>query len=121
MFYKKKLGAFGEKAAISYLKKQKYNILKQNFSAKGFEVDIIAKKDDYYVFVEVKTRTSEEYGHAAEAVGYNKQQKIKQGAYFYLGDKLNDSFISFDIIEVYVKNLGNKMIVLNINHIKSAF
>ena len=51
------IGNYGEKAAVSYLKKNKFKILEQNYIAHNNEIDIIAKNKEFLVFVEVKTRT----------------------------------------------------------------
>ena len=60
--YNKVLGNCGEDAAVKYLKKNKYIVTERNFNVRGGEIDIIAKKGGYVIFVEVKTRTSDDYG-----------------------------------------------------------
>ena len=61
-------GRCGEAVAFNYLIENNYKILNTNFSCKLGEIDIIAQKDDYIVFVEVKARTSKLYGLPREAV-----------------------------------------------------
>ncbi len=68
------LGTLGEDLAIDYLIKQGYQILERNYRYQKGEVDILAKKDDALVAVEVKTRTGNYFGHPHEFV---KQKKIK--------------------------------------------
>lgn len=116
MFYKKKIGNNGEDLATKYLKKNKYKILDRNFNSKCGEIDIIASKNEYIVFVEVKTRTQGIYGSAAEAVDYRKQQKIIKTSMFYLGEKFNLTPVRYDVIEVYIDNDDYR-----INHIENAF
>lgn len=106
-------GDFGEDKATKYLKKQKYRIIKRNFKNKLGEIDIIARQKDVMVFVEVKTRTDESFGYAAEAVDLKKQQKIKNVALLY-AQKENIANMRFDVIEVYLKED-------RINHIINAF
>jgi len=111
--FNKSKGDFGEDKAAKYLKKKKYRIIERNFSNKLGEIDIIARQKDTTVFVEVKTRTNENYGFASEAVDTNKQQKIRNVATMY-AQKENISNIRFDVIEVYLEND-------RINHIENAF
>ena len=111
--FNKLKGDFGEEKAAKYLKKQKYKIIKRNFKNKLGEIDIIAKQKDVVVFVEVKTRTDESFGFAAEAVDSKKQQKIRNVALLYT-QKHNISNFRFDVVEVYIKDD-------RINHIINAF
>ncbi len=107
------LGNMGEALAFNYLVKNKYKILEKNFSCCIGEIDLIAQKDDMYVFVEVKCRTTKKFGLPREAVTPYKQNKIKQVAKFYLQKvKGFDKVCRFDVIEV----LDDK-----IEHIKNAF
>jgi len=107
------IGASGETDTVKYLKKNKYKILERNYRNKFGEIDIIAKINDYYVFVEVKTRSTLGHGRPCEAVSPSKQHKIQIAAQVYLIErKLNDVPIRFDVIEV----IDNE-----INHIINAF
>ena len=111
--YKKLLGARGELKAKAFLKKKGYKILASNYSTKLGEVDLIGLYGDFLVFVEVKTRTSDNYGAPCEAVNDKKQQHIKAVAQKYILDNNLDNLQPrFDVIEV-TKN--------NINHIEDAF
>ena len=103
----------GEAGAAKFLTKLKYKILEKNFTTKVGEIDIIAKIDGVYVFVEVKARLSEKYGLPREAVTMAKQSKIRRVAQEYLISK-NDypSLMRFDVIEI----LGE-----SITHIIDAF
>ena len=111
--FNKLKGDFGEEKAVKYLKKQKYKIIKRNFKNKVGEIDIIARQGETVVFVEVKTRTDEKFGFAAEAVDLKKQHKIKNVALLY-SQKENIANMRFDVVEVYLKED-------RINHIVNAF
>lgn len=114
---KKELGKFGENQAVSFLKKQDCKILERNFACKQGEIDIIAKDKDELVFLEVKTRKNDFFGRAAEAVDNLKQKHIKSAAKYYLySNNLMNTFIRFDVIEVYVKN--NRVFI---NQIRNMF
>ena len=118
--YKKTFGNLGEDAAVKYLKKNRYIILERNFNVHGGEIDIIAKKGDYVIFVEVKTRSSEEYGSGLEAVNYTKQQRIKKAAQVYLM-RLGDVPARFDVVAVNGFMDGKKFKTEEIEHIENAF
>ncbi len=81
----KSIGNFGEKTACDFLKKQGYKIIETNYHySKLAEIDIIAKNKNTIVFVEVKTRSTTNFGHPFEAINYNKLQKILQAGLYYL-------------------------------------
>ncbi|MBQ7039972.1 MAG: YraN family protein [Clostridia bacterium] len=118
LFYRQSIGKTGEIAAAKFLKKLGYKIVEMNYKNRYGEIDIIARDKNYTVFVEVKTRTSTDFGYAAEAVNYKKQQKIITVAQMYPGITYN-SYMRYDIIEVYIDKTSKK--VTDINHIKNAF
>ena len=112
-FYKKLLGKIGEKKAAEFLKKKGYKILECNYKSPFGEIDIIAQDGEYTVFIEVKTRTGEDFGAPSEAVDIRKRQKYVKSASYYLSFKDKwETPSRFDVIEI--KN-GE------INHIIDAF
>ena len=113
----KTIGDFGEKQAQKYLHKNKYKILCTNYRQKYGEIDIIAEKDNYLVFVEVKTRDENCRYSPVYAVTKTKQTKLMKTAYIYLKEYPTNKNIRFDIIEIIYS--GKK--VNSINHIKNAF
>ncbi len=114
----RELGNYGETVAIQYLVGEGYDILAKNFKCRHGEIDIIAKKDDYIIFVEVKTRRSLSYGTPAEAVDRKKQMKYGKIASIYIrNERLFDSSYRFDIIEIYISSCDS----YTINHIENAF
>lgn len=120
LFFKTKtIGNFGENEAEKFLRKNGYKILERNYTTKLGEIDIIAQKDDYICFVEVKTRSNENYGTPRDAVNYHKQKKIISVAKYYMLTKNKDMFLRFDVIEVVVNK--DKTKVEKIEHIEDAF
>ena len=112
-FYKKLLGRVGETKAVEFLKKQGYTVLERNYKTRIGEIDAIVEKDGVIIFVEVKTRSSDEYGMPSEAVGYEKQRKyVKIAEEYLIKSKLTDKSCRFDVIEI---------INDEINHIIDAF
>ena len=97
-------GQWGERKAEKYLRRHGYRILYRNFVPPGGgEVDLVCrdKAEDTLVFVEVKTRASEERGRPSDAVDYDKQRRVAKGAMAWLR-LLNfpDIRFRFDIVEV---------------------
>ncbi len=81
----KEKGNIGEKLAREYLEKLGYKILALNFRYSRFsEIDIVAKEKDTIVFVEVKMRSTKNFGHPFEAITPKKMQNIFQTAQYYL-------------------------------------
>jgi len=115
---KRKLGNFGEKLALRHLKKQGYRILERNYVAAGHEIDIIAEDRQYIVFVEVKTRNSDESDdiRPSLAVTPDKQRKIIAAASYYYKFLYTDKMLRFDVIEIYVHGKTH-----TINHMEGAF
>ena len=81
---RRRVGTEQETKVQEYLEKQGYTILARNFYTKHGEIDLIAKKDGYLVFVEVKYRADERFGAPEEAVDFRKQKKIITAAQYYL-------------------------------------
>ena len=112
-FYKKFLGRAGEVKAVELLKKKGYKILEKNYKNFVGEIDVIAKDNDEIVFIEVKTRTNDEFGRPSEAVNLKKQEKYYKIATEYLRrNNLEGMPCRFDVVEI---ENGQ------INHILNAF
>lgn len=77
------IGKEKEALAAEYLRKNKVQILEQNFTCRQGEIDIIGKYQGYLLFVEVKYRHTEKYGTPEEAVNFTKQKKICRAADYY--------------------------------------
>jgi len=98
------LGARGEKLAAQYLRRQGFKILYRNFRGRtGGEIDLVCRDRDTLVFVEVKTRTREDFGRPLEAVNTQKERRISMGALAWLPLLGNpDIFFRFDVVEVMI-------------------
>ncbi|HHX23638.1 MAG: YraN family protein [Tepidanaerobacteraceae bacterium] len=114
----KQIGTLGEDYAVEHLKSSNYKILARNFSCKYGEIDIIAKYKHTIVFVEVKTRRSENFGKGMEAVNYHKQQKIRKVALFFLKQNYTTfSGLRFDVIDIMMKSDD----CVQVEHVVNAF
>src|SRR5947199_9455075 len=99
-----RLGARGEKLACAFLRRKGCRILYRNFRARhGGEVDIVCRDRDTLVFVEVKTRTREDFGRPIAAVDREKQKRISRGGLNWLRMLDNpDILFRFDVVEVII-------------------
>ena len=96
-----RLGELGERAARKFLRKRGMKFLTANFHSTRGEIDLVFRDDDCLVFVEVKTRSSEEWTRPAAAVDARKQRLLSQTALDYLKRLRNPEVkIRFDIVEV---------------------
>lgn len=84
--YQKKLGNKGEGIAAQYLRSRGYQIIDRNYHSRYGEIDLIAKQEDYMIFVEVKTRTSERFGMPEASVTAEKLEKINNTGLLWLQD-----------------------------------
>lgn len=108
-------GKRGERLACRYLKRRGYRLLERNYRCGHHEIDLVMLKGDTTVFVEVKTRSSVEFGRPAEAVTQAKRRFLLLAAGAYIRQyRLEGRPARFDVIEVY---LPKKDIV----HIENAF
>ena len=105
----KKIGAIGERAAEELLRKKGYEILERNFQTKFGEIDIIAKEKrsalggPITVFVEVKTKSGEEFGEPWEMVDERKIGRVRRMAELYLmKKKLGEVACRIDVVGVWL-------------------
>ena len=92
-----------------FLRKSGYEILKRNYQCRFGEIDIIAQKDDFIIFVEVKTRKKGSIVSAAEAVDSFKIQRIIKTAQDFIVKTSCELQPRFDVAEVYVTDNGENM------------
>lgn len=101
-------GKKGEEFAVAYLKSKGYRIIERNYKCLFGEIDIVAKDGNTVVFVEVKSRKSEDFGDPQAAVGREKQKKISRVALAYLEEKRRyPCDARFDVVAVKMLPAGN--------------
>ena len=81
---KRQLGREYEQQAAAFLIGQDFEIIEYNYRNRQGEIDIIAREGEYLCFVEVKYRSTDKSGYAAEAVTWKKQQIISRVADYYI-------------------------------------
>lgn len=101
-------GARGENLAAHFLRSHGYKILYRNFKDRsGGEIDIVCRDRDTLVFVEVKTRSDEQFGRPFEAVDRQKQMRVSKGGLAWLRLLDNpDIVFRFDVVEVLLPEEG---------------
>lgn len=112
-------GEWGERKAANYLRLKGYRILERNYSCRMGEVDIIASKGEFVVFVEVKLRKNADFAQAREFVTRSKQSRIITTAQIWLSQNETELQPRFDVIEIYApEGIARRV---HIEHIEDAF
>jgi putative endonuclease len=99
MTHNQRIGKWGEQAAADYLKEHGYEIVARNFRTPYGEIDLIAQKDGFTTFVEVKARTSRVFGPPEIAVSPRKQEHMLACAEHYAQQNEIDHW-QIDVIAV---------------------
>lgn len=110
------LGKLGEELAVEFLQKNGYAILETNWIFQKAEIDIIAQKETVLAIVEVKTRSSIEFGLPQDFVKPKKIQLLVKAVNEYVISNDLDVEVRFDIIAIYKEDKTYK-----IEHIEDAF
>ena len=112
------IGALGEKIAAEYLTGLGYMIRERNVRLREGEIDIIAEKDEFLVFIEVRTRTSNSYGTPEESVTAKKKERLIALAEAYIEDRVDlPSSWRIDVVAI---ELGPKRKVARLEIIENA-
>jgi putative endonuclease len=110
------LGKLGEDLAVEYLRKDGYEILETNWTFQKAEIDIIAMKEGILAVIEVKTRSSLEFGLPQDFVKPKKIQLLVKAIDAYVIERDLDIEVRFDIIAVHKEN--NSFVI---EHLIDAF
>jgi len=111
------MGVWGENVAAAYLRDNGYVILERDWHSGHRDIDIVARKDEFVVFVEVKTRRNTDFGDPEQAVDWKKRRNLRYAINHYVKYHKIDNSIRFDIITV-VGMLGSAN--PTINHIEDV-
>ena len=110
------LGMQGENLAVEHLIKHNFNILERNWRYKKAEIDILALKDDHLCVIEVKTRSTADFGNPQDFVKRKKIRLLVEAVDHYVIQHDLEVEVRFDIIAIIVKD-GKT----TIEHLKNAF
>ena len=102
----RRTGTWGEAQAAAYLRRRGYELLAHSYRCRFGEIDLIARKGGTVCFVEVKLRSSVQFGLPREAVTARKQERLRKTALFYLSEHELDCPARFDVAEIYADGEG---------------
>ncbi len=110
------LGKLGEELAVEFLRKEGYTILETNWTFQKAEIDIIAQKENILAIVEVKTRSSLDFGLPQDFVKPKKIQLLVKAVNEYVISKDLNIDVRFDIIAIHKE--GKSFVI---EHLVDAF
>ncbi len=109
MTKKIKIGNFGQQLAAQFLLDRNYQFLAQNYHCPEGEIDLIFLDQEQLVFVEVKTRLSQQFGLPEEAIDQSKKEKLYQTALTYLAkEEINHDNWRIDCLAVEIDQANKK-------------
>ena len=111
-----KRGYEGEKLAADFLVQRGFEIVERNYRYRHSEIDLIVKKANWLIFVEVKTRSSYAFGYPEEFVDYKKVKTIMEGADHYIYKNNWQGNVRYDIVSVRLTNTNAEIV-----HLEDAF
>ena len=111
-----KLGKDGELIAFMILQRDGFTVLETNWRFQKAEIDVIAKKDGFLIFIEVKTRSSKKFGRPEDAIDKKKITLYKDAAEGYLEQYPTEAEIRFDVVSIIIGKDKT-----DIEHIPNAF
>ncbi len=110
------LGKKGEQLAVDFLLKKDYDIVERNYRFEKAEVDIIAQKGDVLAIIEVKTRSTTDFGDPQDFVKPKQIKNLVKAVDEYVSVNDLDVEVRFDIIAIVKEKEG-----YNIEHLENAF
>lgn len=115
----KGLGDLGERLAVKYLTRSGYRILVRKYRCKFGEIDIVAQDKDALVFVEVRSKSSSEFGFPYETINFMKRERLKKVALaFQKRFNLFNYNLRFDCVSILFDDDGS---VTKMELFKDAF
>lgn len=107
MMKRRETGILGEKLACEFLGNNGYKIIERNFRCPGGEVDIIAQRQDTLVFIEVRTKSSRQFGSPEESITPTKMEHMRNVAAYYWQSRSNlpESW-RIDVIAIEMNSRG---------------
>ncbi|AWA29382.1 YraN family protein [Flavobacterium magnum] len=110
------LGKLGEELAVAFLQKEGYDILETNWAFQKAEIDVIARKENTLAIVEVKTRSSLDFGLPQDAVNSKKIKLLVKAVNQYVEENDLDVLVRFDIVAIHA--VKNQFVI---DHLEDAF
>jgi len=114
------LGKTAEDKTVAFLRNNGFKVIKRNYSCRFGEIDIIAEKGEFIVFVEVKARKQNSMISPLEAVDSSKQQRIMLTAEDYITKTRCELQPRFDIAQITVKEKIDGEVVYSLHYLENA-
>jgi putative endonuclease len=115
---RREVGKLGERAAQTFLKKRGYRIRETGFRCRHGEIDIVAQKKDWLVFVEVRTKSNLNFGAPEESITQAKKERLVASALTYATTHQNiPSLWRIDVVAIELDDKGKPS---RIDHIENA-
>ena len=115
---KRCFGNWGESVAEYFLKRKGYCIIEKNFNTRYGEIDLVCRKGDRFIFVEVKTRANRKYGIPEESVTRKKQEHLIRAAGIFLRvNHWEDIAWQIDVLAIEGRPGNDK---IEIRHLENA-
>lgn len=113
------LAKWGEQRAQKFLKKQGYTTLAKNYLCKTGELDLVmAETDGTIIFVEVKTRSTEDFAEPEDAITTSKKQRMSRAAQYFLNSyNIENRPCRFDVVTIKIDQMGRE----TVKHYENAF
>lgn len=105
----RRLGIAGEARAAAWYEAEGYEVLARNWRCREGELDLVVRRGATVAFVEVKARSSLAYGHPAEAVGPDKQRRLRLLARRWLAEAAGGAryeVLRFDVVAVLPRSIS---------------
>ena len=104
---RQEIGKLGEETARKFLRKRGYRIRETGFRCRYGEIDIIARKKDYLVFVEVRTKSNLDFGTPEESITQAKKERLIASALTYTSTHENlPSLWRIDVVAIELDEKG---------------
>ncbi len=110
------IGRIGESIARKYLEDKGYQIIEQNYQTRYAEIDLIAKKGNILIFIEVRTKKGELFGSPEETINQKKLKKLLGNAAAYVARKKWKGQYRIDAVCVV---LGQDNKIVRMEHYKN--
>jgi len=111
-----KLGKLGEEMALAHFENKGYTIVQKNYYFQKAEIDLIVQKGDVMVCVEVKTRSTNEFGDPQDFVDAKKIKLLVKAMNHYIESNDLDVEVRFDVIAIIHNKYQTKL-----EHFEDAF
>ena len=90
----------GEEIALDFLRQLGFRLLERNYRNRFGEIDLVMQDDGFIVFVEVRLRSSTNFGGALDSIDYHKRSKLIKCAQHYIANDSGRNDFRFDVVAI---------------------